>query len=151
VEPSDRPIASALKKIGTNEMRAANVDKWSKTTDAVRNRGGGWANTFVILDGIRNAVHGNIAGIGEDMVVRGAFGVGKSALANLLERPEVVKFFTEPTAKQISEIPESMRGDLQQVAQQALKQGIKVDPKLMQAIGMTAGVAPKKQIADFLK
>jgi hypothetical protein len=66
-------------------------------------------------------------------------------VANLLEKPSVVKWLTEPTEAQIASIPPELRGNITKLAQEAQKQGIKVDPRLYAAAGVAA--APKKRVA----
>lgn len=129
--PKPTPIIAKVSDIGPEDVRAAKTESLTKRAEAIRNKGGGWANTFVILDAIRNAIHGNMAGIGSDLAVRGIFGVGKQGIANLLERPEVVKFLTEPTAKDIAQIPPELRRDFGPIAKAAQARGIKVSPKLL--------------------
>lgn len=129
--PKPAPIVAKVSNIGPEDVRAAKTESLTERAENIRNKGGGWANTFVILDAIRNAIHGNMAGIGSDLAVRGIFGVGKQGIANLLERPEVVKFLTEPTAKDIAQIPPELRRDFGPIAKAAQARGIKVSPKLL--------------------
>lgn len=145
--PKPATVLPKVSKIGPAEVQGANAEALAKRSDAIRNRGGTWANTFVILDGIRNAIHGNFAGIGTDIAVRGVFGAGKTALANMLERPDVVNFLTQPTPQQIAAIPPELRGDFPAIIKTAQTQGIKVSPTLLAAFGS----APKKSVASALQ
>lgn len=147
LSPKPARVIPKVSKIGPEGLEGANREALAKRSDAIRNRGGTWANTFVILDGIRNAIHGNLGAIGTDVAVRGAFGAGKTALANLLERPDVVKFLTKTTPEQIATIPPELRGDFPAIIQAAQKSGIEVSPAL--AAAFTAGT-PKKRVAAAL-
>ena len=146
LEPKPEPVRPNVSKVGPEEVQSNKEANLRERAEGIRNKGGGWANTFVILDAIRNAIHGNIAGIGQDIAVRGIFGAGKAGIANLLERPEVVRLLTKPTAEDIAAIPPEMRGDFGTLAQEATKKGIRVDPRLY----AVAGAEPKKRVAAAL-
>jgi hypothetical protein len=151
LSPKPVEVKPDLKKVGPDEVRQAKADALQKRSDNIRNRGGTWANTFVILDAIRNAITGNIEGIGKDVAVRAIYGAGKTAIANYLERPDVVKFLTEPTAKDIAQIPPELRGDFPAIIAAAESKGIHVSPALVKAmIGAAVIKGPKtKQLEDL--
>ena len=146
LETKPAPIQPEVQKIAPAEIRQKKTESLADRTNSIRTKGGNWANTFVILDAIRNAIHLNAGAIGTDIAVRGIFGAGKQGIANLLERPEVVRFLTKPTERDLAEVPPDLRADLSQVAQIAAKKGIKVDPRLYAAVG----VHPKKRVAAAL-
>lgn len=136
----DRP-----EKIGSEEVKAAKTKSLADRADAIRNRGGSWANTFVILDAIRNAVSGNIEGIGKDIAVRAIFGSGKVGLAKMLENPGVVNFLTQATERDVAQIPPELKGDFPKIVQAAKAKGINVSPALL-----GTALAPKKRVAATL-
>ncbi len=145
----ERPaeIKPDLKTIGPEDVRGAKQEGLAKRAEAIRHKGEGFANTIIILDAIRNALSGDIGGIGKDVAARAIFGAGKHAIAGLLERPAVVRFLTNPTAADIAAIPPEMRGDFSAIAAEAAKKGIKVDPRLYAAAG---AAQPRKRVAAAL-
>ena len=61
--------------------------------------GGHFANTIVVLSMLRDAIHGNVSGIAEDVLVRGIYEFGKQGTANMLESPKVMEWRSRPTQR----------------------------------------------------
>lgn len=126
------PLSSAqFDKIGADDITTRKAENLAKRADSIRNRGGGLASTFAVMAAIRSAMHGDVMGIGEDIAVRGAFGVGKAGLANLLESKPVVDWLTRATPEDLEQIPPDMRASIGPIVQEAQKRGIKVSPALL--------------------
>lgn len=145
-----QPAVVVPKTIGTEDIRGAKTEAIANRAESIRNKGGGTANAIAALGAIRDVFTGNMAGLGETIAARTAYGVGKSQLANLLERPSVVKFLTEPTASDIAQIPPELRGNIGQLAQAAKDQGIKVSPALSAAVAV-ATPKPEGSKTQYLK
>jgi hypothetical protein len=157
VLPKDRPIEPTPKKVNTEDLRSANEKQVRKSADWIRHKANSLA-TYVsglqavvqISNAITSGDLSELAKLPQDALE----GVGVLAaghgLAAFLESPKVIKLLTEPTAKQIAEIPPELRGDLKPVVDAARKQGIKVDPRIYALVGGTVG--PKtKQLQDMRK
>jgi hypothetical protein len=160
-QPSPSPIENhppvnpkPLKNIGEEEMSTANKEQLSVESQRIASSHSPFVSAIAAYDIIRSGLEGNWSRVAIDVAARAIYGLGKQGYAKLLEQPGVIKFLTDPTAKQISEIPMEMRGAFKQIAQEAQAQGVKVDPRVLQAIGIGAAVgstAPKKKVSDFLK
>jgi hypothetical protein len=137
-------VSPNTKALDTDDVRQAKADALAKRAHAIRTKGSGFANTLVVLDAIRSVFSGNLGELGTDIAVRATYGAGKQALANLLEKPGVVKFLTEPTARDIAQIPPEMRGNIGQLAEAAKAKGIPVSPELLAAVGGIVGPQTQK-------
>lgn len=143
------PVTPEVRKINAEDIRNAKAESLGKRSEQIRKRGAQIVTTLGAYRALADAFHGNFGAI---PTLLGESGLGIAStygLSRLLERPEIVKFLTEPTAKDISSIPPELRGDIAQVAQQAQKQGIKVSPALLSAVG--ASGANRKRVAAALK
>jgi hypothetical protein len=137
----ERP--SEPKKIGAEDIRRAKTDNLKKRAEGIRNASPHIANTLVVLDSIRNTMHGNFGGVAEDVGARVAYGAGKQAIASLLENQRVVDYLTKATASDVAAIPEDLRGDFPQIVRRAQAQGLKVSPALTLAFTGAAALAPR--------
>jgi hypothetical protein len=113
--------------------------------DTFRTRGGGLASTFLVLDAIRNAFHGNIGAIGEDIGARAAFGVGKQSLARLLENPKVAAWLDQASERDVAAIPPELRGNFPALVKAAQAKGVKVSPALLGIAAVSGLPAPRAQ------
>ena len=103
--PPEPPKLPAPRKVGAEDVQPAKAEAVANRADTFRNRGGGLASTFLVLDGIRNAFHGNVAAIGEDIGARAAFGVAKQSAARLLENPKVANWLSQATPRDVAQSP----------------------------------------------
>lgn len=141
--PRPEPKLPAPRKIGPEEVQAAKAEAVANRADTFRNRGGGLASTFLVLDGIRNAFHGNVAAIGEDIGARAAFGVAKQSAARLLENPKVANWLSQATPRDVAQIPADLRGDFPNLVKAAQAKGIKVSPALLGIAAVSGMPAPR--------
>jgi hypothetical protein len=130
------------KTLGPEDVRAAKAESVLNRVDKLRNSSGHFASTLVVLDAIRNAIHGNIGGIATDVGARIAYGAGKQGIASLLEHPSVVRALSQVTDRDIAQIPPEMRSQLGPVVQAARAKGIRVSPALIAAVGAGAASRP---------
>jgi len=136
-----------VQKIGTEEMRAANAEAFKKQRQNVVNRidwaAAGAGIVGPIIETAR-AMLGKGGGLGnaaaEGMLGSTLYATAKAVDA-LLQKPAVVKFFTEPTAAQLSHITPEMRGQIRPIIKAAQSKGIAVNPKLLRAAGVTVAAA----------
>lgn len=141
--PRPEPKLPAPRKVGPEDVQAAKAEAVAKRADTFRNRGGGLASTFLVLDGIRNAFHGNVAAIGEDIGARAAFGVAKQSAARLLENPKVANWLSQATPRDVAQIPADLRGDFPNLVKAAQAKGIKVSPALLGIAAVSGLPAPR--------
>ena len=141
--PPEPPKLPAPRKIGPEDVRAAKAEAVANRADTFRNRGGGLASTFLVLDGIRNAFHGNVAAIGEDIGARAAFGVAKQSAARLLENPKVANWLSQATPRDVAQIPPDLLGDFPNLVKAAQAKGIKVSPALLSIAAVNGLPAPR--------
>jgi hypothetical protein len=141
--PPEPPKLPAPRKIGPEDVRAAKAEAVANRADTFRNRGGGLASTFLVLDGIRNAFHGNVAAIGEDIGARAAFGVAKQSAARLLENPKVANWLSQATPRDVAQIPPDLLGDFPNLVKAAQAKGIKVSPALLSIAAVSGLPAPR--------
>jgi hypothetical protein len=141
--PRPEPKLPAPRKVGPEDVQAAKAGAVAKRADTFRNRGGGLASTFLVLDGIRNAFHGNVAAIGEDIGARAAFGVAKQSAARLLENPKVANWLSQATPRDVAQIPADLRGDFPNLVKAAQAKGIKVSPALLGIAAVSGLPAPR--------
>jgi hypothetical protein len=141
--PPEPPKLPAPRKIGPEDVRAAKAAAVANRADTFRNRGGGLASTFLVLDGIRNAFHGNVAAIGEDIGARAAFGVAKQSAARLLENPKVANWLSQATPRDVAQIPPDLLGDFPNLVKAAQAKGIKVSPALLSIAAVSGLPAPR--------
>jgi hypothetical protein len=141
--PPEPPKLPAPRKVGPEDVRSAKAEAVANRADTFRNRGGGLASTFLVLDGIRNAFHGNVAAIGEDIGARAAFGVAKQSAARLLENPKVANWLSQATPRDVAQIPADLRGDFPALVKAAQAKGIKVSPALLGNAAVSGMPAPR--------
>ncbi len=142
--PPQPPVRlAAPRKVGAEDVQAAKAEAVANRADTFRNRGGGLASTFLVLDGIRNAFHGNVAAIGEDIGARAAFGVAKQSAARLLENPKVANWLSQATPRDVAQIPADLRGDFPALVKAAQAKGIKVSPALLGIAAVSGMPAPR--------
>jgi hypothetical protein len=138
-----QPLETPVKKIDAEDIRQAKSEGLQGRANWIRKKASAIA---VTVGGYRmlNAIsHGNFAALGPDFAEM-AVGVGTTqALASVLENPTVRRLLTEPTARDIAQIPPEMRGPtLSRLLDEAKKQGIKVDPRISALAGASA-VGPR--------
>jgi hypothetical protein len=141
------PVMPDVQKIGTEEMRSANAEAFKKQRQNVVNRidwaAAGAGIVGPIIETAR-AMLGKGGGLGnaaaEGMLGSTLYATAKAVDA-LLQKPAVVKFFTEPTAAQLSHITPEMRGQIRPIIKAAQSKGIAVNPKLLRAAGVTVAAA----------
>lgn len=136
--------------IGTEEMTDANKESMAAKEKRVRTGYAPIVSTGLFIDAIRSAMEGNLGHAAIDVAARGAYEIGKQGFAKLLRNPNVIETLTRPSAAQIAEIPPEMRGNIKLLAEEAQKQGIKVDPRLAALVGATL-VGPKTQELQKLR
>jgi hypothetical protein len=145
--PPEPPKPPAPRKVGPEDVRSAKAEAVANRADTFRNRGGGLASTFLVLDGIRNAFHGNVAAIGEDIGARAAFGAAKQSAARLLENPKVADWLSQATPRDVAQIPADLRGDFPNLVKAAQAKGIKVSPTLLGIAAVGGMPAPRRVTA----
>jgi len=138
-----QPLETPVKKIDAEDIRQAKSEGLQGRANWIRKKASAIA---VTVGGYRmlNAIsHGNFAALGPYFAEM-AVGVGTTqALASVLENPTVRRLLTEPTARDIAQIPPEMRGPtLSRLLDEAKKQGIKVDPRISALAGASA-VGPR--------
>lgn len=144
--PKPESVVPEVKTVGSEESRGAKAGGLQSRADWIRNRGR-WAASWPVFYALKDILHGNPGGIPGAMGEAAATAFAVNRVARFLENPKVVEFLTRPTARDVAEIPPDMRGDIGQLAQAALKKGIKVDPRLYAVAG---AAAPRKRIGDIL-
>lgn len=132
------PQLTPEKTVGPGEIQAAKTAVLEKRAQSIRSGHPKVANTLVILDMIRNGMHGNIAGMGYDLAARTVYSTGSQGYASLLETPTVKEWLTKPTAKDAAMIDPSIARDLAPLVEQAKQRGIKVSPAITAAISAHA-------------
>lgn len=150
----DRPAPAPvdLQSIAPADIQTAKAGALANRANSIRTKGGGFATTIVALDAIRHVIGAfrgdiaaNLGDIGLDIGARVAYGAGKGAIANLLEKPEVIQFLTKPRPQDVAMIPPELARDMGPVLDEAKRQGIKISPAVTAAI---AGAAPTKWYND---
>jgi len=151
-EPKPLPGAPELKpkepekKIGTEDIQKAKGEAFQKRgkhlTQGLQWGAGGMAVFRILAD----VAHGNIGAVPSGLLEGGLAVGGIEAVSRLMENPRVIEALTRPTERDIAAIPPEMRGDLRPIVEAAVKKGIKVDPKLLAAVGVGASVqGPRTQ------
>ncbi len=149
VPPPRPPLEFTPKKVTAGDIFKRNKESMEAKSERLRTGKSPLLTSISVFDAIRNAMTGDWRAVGLDLGARGAYEVGKQGLSALLRNPDVVKFFSKPTAAQIREIPPNLRGpDLQPILDEAKRQGIKVDPRIYAIAG---AAAPKKTPGDLLR
>lgn len=152
--PKAKPADFTPKKIGAEDIQNAKLKSLQERTKRIRARGQWIASGAAGYRALSALLQGHLAAVPPDLL-EGAIAVGGvEGIARLLERPGVQEFLTNPTPKDLAEVPPELRGDLQQVIDIAKKKGIRVSPKLVRAVqgAAVAGAAgnPKKRVAAAL-
>ena len=156
-----KPAPGETGKVSSRNIREAKESNVHKRADYIRQRAltvATFVTGYKALASVTRAMMGDPAAL-EGLPVDVGEGVavltGFHGLASLLESPKVLKLLTEPTERDLAQIPPELRGDLKTVVQQAQKQGIKVSPTLAALIGATAVRGPKtrklEQDADYYR
>lgn len=130
------PVADVT-KIGPADIQAAKAEALSTRANKIRTTGHTLLNTGTGMKMIFDLMHGNLLGIGEDALARGAFSAGQHGLAAILEHPAVVNWLTKPTAADLAELaklPAEQRvaaaQNLQPLISAAQARGLKVAPAI---------------------
>lgn len=149
VEPKVvRPEVSKIDAADIREAKAGNLQKRAELIRRYSTRAAFYVTGYRSLVALGRAVMGDpgaLEGLPVDLGEGMAVAAGGNMLANFLESPKVVKLLTEPTAKDLAQIPPELQGDLRPLVQQAQRQGIKVSPVLAALVGATAPKGPVMQ------
>lgn len=140
VRPPERVSAPEAPKpfspqlIGDAEIQEAKKIALEKKADWIRHRGA-WIASWPIFEAMRAMWDGHFPAIpGMAMESMGTLGMVHLA-ANLLERPESVKFLTSATEHDIAQVPPDLRGTMPRIVKVAQARGMKVSPALLAAFG----------------
>lgn len=143
--PTPKPLPETPtfepQKLGTEDVRAAKEEGVRKTTDYLRKRAltvATFVTGYKALAAVSRALAGDPSALGSlpgDVAEGVGVLAGFHGMANFLESPKILKLLTEPTARDLAEIPPEMRGDLKPIIEKAQSQGIKVDPRLVALAG----------------
>ena len=153
-----KPLPGETGKVGTEQVQEAKAGSVHRTADFLRRRAltiGTFVTGYKALSAVGRAMMGDagaLAGLPADVAEGVAVMGGMHGLANLLESPRVLKLLTEPTPRDLAQIPLELRGELKPIVQAAQKQGIAVDPKLAALVGVVVGPktrAIQKTADDF--
>jgi hypothetical protein len=133
--------------IGTEDIRQAKRESMLSKSETLSGPASKFISNMAAFGVIEEAMRGGIPAAARIVGARVIYGLGRHALATLLRNESVLKLITEPTAYDIAHIPENMRGPLKEITEEAQKQGIKVDPKVLSLIGASAATprGPKSQ------
>jgi hypothetical protein len=133
--------------IGTEDIRRAKRESMLSKSETLSGPASKFISNMAAFGVIEEAMRGGIPAAARIVGARVIYGLGRHALATLLRNESVLKLITEPTAYDIAHIPENMRGPLKEITEEARKQGIKVDPKVLALIGASAAIprGPKSQ------
>ncbi len=140
--PKPPQVQPNLTQLGPEDIQSAKIDSIFHRADKIRNTGHSLANTIVVLDTIRNLIHGNLEGIGTDIGARGGLAIAQHGLAAALERPAVVNWLTKPSAadlQELSRLPATERSaaaqNLQPLIEAAQRKGLVVNPAIRAITG----------------
>lgn len=134
-------IQPQIQSITPGDIQQAKAQALQARAQKIRGAYPHLASSLMVMDILRNALHGNMEGVATDVAARVGYGVGKNALASTLENPSVVQFLTKPKPSDVAMIPPDLARDMGPILDQAKSQGIKVSPALSVAI---AAASPKK-------
>ncbi len=140
------PKASGKTVIDQADIEAAKRGRLQNDADLMRTKGT-FGATVMSLYALRSLVHGQFGPLASVPMDVGVAMAATRGLANLMERPSIVNFFSKATAKDIAAIPPELRGDLPKLVQAAQKRGIPVSAALA-AIG---GGTQQKPVAAALQ
>jgi hypothetical protein len=140
------PKASGKTVIDQADIEDAKRGRLQNDADLMRTKGT-FGATVMSLYALRSLVHGQLGPLASVPIDVGVAMAATRGLANLMERPSVVNFFSKATAKDIAAIPPELRGDLPKLVQAAQKRGIPVSAALA-AIG---GSTQQKPVAAALQ
>jgi hypothetical protein len=139
------PLETPVKKVELEDIRQAKGESAAKKENKARTGYAPIVSTGLFVDALRSAMQGQWEHAGVDVAARGLYEIGKQTYAALLRNPDVMRVITEPTARDIAQIPPELRGEsLKGLIEQAKKQGIKVDPRISALAGASA-VGPRTQ------
>jgi hypothetical protein len=148
-KPIEKPN---VKKVGEEEVRGAKTKALERRVQSIRHRGEWIATGAAGFQVLHNVMTGNFGAVPGNVLEGGIAVAGVEGITRILENPSVVKLLTEPTAKDIAQIPPEMRGDFPAILKAAKAKGIRVDPRITAVLGITAlnGAKAKKlqEISD---
>ncbi len=143
IPPPRPPLETPVKKVELEDIRQAKGESAAKKENKARTGYAPIVSTGLFVDALRSAMQGQFEHAGVDVAARGLYEIGKQTYAALLRNPDVIRVITEPTARDIAQIPPELRGEsLKGLIEQAKKQGIKVDPRISALAGASA-VGPR--------
>ena len=140
------PKSTGKTVIDQSDIEDAKRGRLQNDADLMRTKGT-FGATVMSLYALRSLVHGQFGPLASIPMDVGVAVAATRGLANLMERPSVVNFFSKATAKDIAAIPPELRGDLPKMVQIAQKRGIPVSAALA-AIG---GGTQQKPVAAALQ
>lgn len=145
-----KPTPGETKKINTEDVHEAKAQGLQNRAELIRKGAQRIGKYGLGLKALWDVFTGNLEGAGEAAVIGATAYKAGGAIANALEKPEVVEFLTRPTAEDIAQIPPELRGSLPQIAAAAASKGIKVSPKLLALASAPRGPITQKlqQTAD---
>jgi len=129
--PKPSAITPTVAKIGPEDVRVAKGESLAARADKIGRSNSPYVSSIAAYDAIRSAIEGNWSRVALDLAARGIYGAGRRGVALLLKNPDVVRFLTEPTERDIAQIPPDLRGKFPPIIEAAQAQGIKVSPKLL--------------------
>jgi hypothetical protein len=127
------PLKAPVRNVGTEDIRNAKTAGLQERALWIQKAGFRAARYAIGMRALVDVWHHGVnitADVGAGV---GAYGATQF-LAGMLKNPKVVRLLTEPTARDLAEIPPEMRGDVSQIAQAAKKQGINVAPALLAGV-----------------
>jgi hypothetical protein len=137
VAPPNRPTTPPPVKqtIGPEDIQQAKAEALQKKADWIRHRTGWIASGVTGYRMISQIFRGDFSSVPMDLA-EGAVAMGAAeTAARLLENPKIVKMLTEPTPRDVAQIPPDLRRNLAPVIKAAQAKGIRVAPAL--AVGVT--------------
>jgi len=149
------PKVAPVKTIVPEEIQGANKAGVKKTAQWMRSHA---VNAAVYVSLYRpllemgRAMSGEgFSGLGQIPGDLGAGAVaygGMRGIADVLEKPEVMKFLTKPTPAQLEAIPDELRGSMPQIVKAAQAKGIAISPSIL-ALAVASG--PKTRQLKSMK
>ena len=140
--PKPSPVEPNIKKLGPEDVRAAKQAGLEHRINRIRGRGEWIAVGAAGYRLLSHILRGQLGDVPGDLFEGGVAYGGVEAFSQFLENPKIQKLLTDPTPRDLAQIPPDLRAELGPVIEQAKKQGIKVNPALTLLV---AGGAPKKQ------
>ena len=136
------PTAPEPQKVHKADVEIAKRDALQEDAGWLDKQAVSAAKYMILLRGAYDAIHKTV-NVPGDISAGVLTYAGMRAIADTLRNPKVVEMLGKMTEQDLAEIPEEMRGeDLKNIVFEARKQGIKVSPALLAAVG-AAGNRPE--------